>query len=77
MKQPTNLRERYIQLVETFIAAIESGRSGSELEDIRNEIRMLSAQLNDSTHVENHTQPFEFMPLNSEQKQNETDTTIS
>ena len=68
MKQQTNLKERYIQLVETFIAAIESGKSGSELEDIRNEIRILSTEFNATYAVENPTQ-FEFIPVNTQSEQ--------
>jgi hypothetical protein len=56
MKDQKNQRERYIQLVESFITAIESGRSGAELEDIRKEIRILSAKLTASPSVENTAQ---------------------
>ena len=63
MKHQKKLRERYIQLVETFITAIESGRSGSELEDIRMEIRTISAQLGVNNSVENSTQVYEIFPL--------------
>jgi hypothetical protein len=63
MKHQKNLRERYIQLVETFITALESGKSGSELEDIRNEIRIISAQLGLNYSVENSTQILDTYPL--------------
>jgi hypothetical protein len=63
MKEQKNLREKYIQLVETFITAIESGRSGTELENIRKEIRFLSENLNDSPAVENHTHKFDFSAI--------------
>ena len=56
MKHQKNLREQYIQLVETFITALESGKPGSELEDIRNEIRNISAQLEHGNYVDNSTQ---------------------
>jgi secreted trypsin-like serine protease len=64
MKYNSNLRERYIQLVENFITALESGTSWAELQDIKNEIRIISVQLNSSPNVENHTQQFDFLPLN-------------
>lgn len=63
MRQQKNTRDRYIQLVETFITALESGRSGSELEDIRKEIRLLSAELNQDSSVENTTQNQDFLHL--------------
>lgn len=63
MRTGKNLRDRYIQLVETFITAIENGRSGAELEDIRNEIRILSTQLASGSSVENHTQQFDILTL--------------
>jgi hypothetical protein len=63
MRQQKNTRDRYIQLVETFITALESGRSGSELEDIRKEIRLLSAELNHGHSGENSTQNHDFLPL--------------
>lgn len=63
MKHQKKLRERYIQLVETFITAIESGRSGVELEDIRTEIRTISAQLGVNNSVENSTQIYDIRPL--------------
>jgi len=56
MKQQKNLKDRYIQLVETFITALESGKSGLELEDIRSEIRDISSQLGVNFSVENSTQ---------------------
>ncbi|HEX6914596.1 MAG TPA: hypothetical protein VF145_05120 [Chitinophagaceae bacterium] len=56
MKNQSKLRDRYIQLVETFITALESGRTGSELEDIRNEIRAVSSQLGVAASVEKSTQ---------------------
>jgi hypothetical protein len=55
MKHQDNLRERYIQLVETFITAIENGRSVSELDEIRTEIRAISSQLGLNLSVENST----------------------
>jgi hypothetical protein len=63
MKSQKHLRDRYIQLVENFINAIEEGRSGSELEDIRNEIRILSQQLKARPSVENHPQQYEQLHL--------------
>jgi len=63
MKQKKNSRDRYIQLVETFITAIESGRSGAELEDIRKEIRMLSVELNAVGTVDIAPQNPDFLPL--------------
>lgn len=79
MKSQKKLRERYIQLVETFINAIESGKSGTELEEIRGEIRILSAALNLTPPVENHTHKTGFPPLNQrvDEKNNGVDTTIS
>ncbi len=76
MKRQTNLRERYIQLVETFITALESGGSGNELEDIRKEIRVISKQLGIPHSVENSTQEFGFLPLakQKEEKSNGLDT---
>lgn len=56
MKHQKNLKERYIQLVETFITALESGKSGTELEDIRIEIRSISTQLGLNHSVDNSTQ---------------------
>lgn len=53
MKQQKNLTDRYIQLVESFIKALESGKSGVELEDIRSEIRDISFQLGVNFSVEN------------------------
>jgi hypothetical protein len=53
MNQQKNLKDQYIQLVETFINAIESGRSGAELGSIRNDIRMLSATVHSEPTVEN------------------------
>lgn len=78
MRQQKNLRDRYIQLVETFITAIESGRSGAELEDIRKEIRMLSAELNHDHCVENTTQNLDFLQLHqkTDESSNGVDTTI-
>ncbi len=78
MRQQKNLRDRYIQLVETFITAIESGRSGAELEDIRKEIRVLSAELNHDHGVENTTQHLDFLPLHQkpDESSNGVDTTI-
>jgi hypothetical protein len=60
MKEQTNFRERYIQLVEDFITAIESGRTGAELEDIRKEIRILSTKLNAFPSVENPAQELDI-----------------
>lgn len=79
MKQQKNVRDRYIQLVETFITAIESGRSGAELEDIRKEIRMLSAELNQDHYVENPTQSPNFLQLHQkhDESNNGVDTTIN
>lgn len=77
MKTQKNLTDRYIQLVETFITALESGKSGSQLEDIRTEIRNISLQLGVSFSVENATQ--EQIPRTGELKtklSNEKDTTV-
>jgi hypothetical protein len=71
MKHQKNLKERYIQLVETFITALESGKSGTELEDIRNEIRNISSQLTPSHSVENPTQMFDFLPFREKNDENE------
>jgi hypothetical protein len=56
MKHQNNLRGRYIQLVETFITAIENGRSVSELDEIRTEIRAISSQFGLNLSVDNSTQ---------------------
>lgn len=72
MKHQKNLRERYIQLVETFITAIESGKSGLELEDIRKEIRSISAQLGMNHIVDNSTQVYEFHPLKDQDNKAQT-----
>jgi hypothetical protein len=79
MKQQKNLRERYIQLVETFITAIESGKTGAELEDIRNEIRALSAKLNGNPSVENNAQVVSILQATPDAglANNEADTAIS
>ena len=69
MKQPKNLRERYIQLVETFITALENGESGSELENIRNDIRTVSTQLGLDHPVENHTQLDDLIPLKAQKNE--------
>ena len=77
MKTQKNLTDRYIQLVETFITALESGKSGSQLEDIRSEIRNISLQLGVSFSVENATQ--EQILRTGELKtklSNEKDTTV-
>lgn len=77
MKTQKNLTDRYIQLVETFITALESGKSGSQLEDIRTEIRNISLQLGVSFSVENATQ--EQILRTGELKtklSNEKDTTV-
>jgi hypothetical protein len=73
MKHQKNLRERYIQLVESFITAIENGKSGSEVEDIRNEIRNISAQIDGKSPVENSTQMLEFMPLKDRSDETKAD----
>ena len=58
MQETRNLRDRYIQLVESFITALESGKSGSELEEIRNEIRKISSHFGMGNSVEKSTQDF-------------------
>lgn len=63
MKQQKNLRLRYIQLVETFITALENGRSGTELEDIRAEIRTISSKLGVASFVEGNTQDVSLQRL--------------
>ena len=73
MKQQKNLRDRYIQLVETFITALESGRPGSELADIRKEIRLISEQLGLSNTVENSTQGLDLLPLAKKAMEKNTD----
>ena len=70
MKTQKNLTDRYIQLVETFITAIESGRTGTELEEIRSEIRTISAQLGMNHSVENSTQALIPDQLPKENKSN-------
>jgi hypothetical protein len=78
MKEQKNLREKYIQLVETFITAIESGRPGTELENIRKEIRLLSENLNGGPAVENHTHKFDFPAIKTTaEKSNSVNTTIN
>jgi len=74
MASKKNLRDRYIQLVETFITALESGRSGAELENIRNDIRKLSSQLNFSNSVEDIPQEFDYLPVQAER---ETDPDVN
>ena len=77
MKTQENLRHTYIQLVETFITALESGKSGAELEDIRNEIRNVSSKLGVVPSVEIATQEQTFDSLHlSNEKNNETDTSV-
>jgi hypothetical protein len=78
MKPKKNLRDTYIQLVETFITALESGKSGSELEDIRSEIRNVSSQLGVTFSVENTTQHERFSPGDMINKlSNERDTKMT
>lgn len=79
MQHQKKLREQYIQLVESFITALESGKSGSELEDIRNEIRSLSSRLGVGNSVENPTQPIEFLGFQARENENQNgpDRTIS
>ncbi len=72
MRQQKNTTDRYIQLVETFITAIESGKSGAELEDIRKEIRMLSTTLKSVGTVDIAPQNLDFLPL--DRKLNEGNT---
>jgi hypothetical protein len=70
MKQKKNAPNNYIQLVETFITALESGKSGAELEDIRNQIRNISSQSAVSSSVENPTQAKLYNQLHQETKSN-------
>ena len=73
MNHQKNLRERYIQLVESFITALESEKSGSELEDIRTEIRGISAQLGLSHPVENSTQDINITLSKTQKNGNEVE----
>ncbi len=78
MKTQKNLRDTYIQLVENFITALESGKSGSELEDIRKEIRNISLQLGVSFSVENATQEKRSGTADAQNKSsNEKDSSVA
>jgi len=56
MNQQRDLRAKYIQLVEAFINALETGKPGEELEALRNEIRNVSSLLELNNNVENDAQ---------------------
>jgi hypothetical protein len=68
MQESRNLRDRYIQLIESFITALESGKSGSELEEIRKEIRTLSSSLGMGNSVEKSTQQFGLLAANGREE---------
>lgn len=70
MKQKKKPTDNYIQLVETFITALESGKSGAELEDIRNQIRNMSSHPDAISSVENPTQADMLSQLPKENKSN-------
>lgn len=70
MKQKKKPTDNYIQLVETFITALESGKSGAELEGIRSQIRNISSQASAASSVENSTQALIPDRLPKENKSN-------
>lgn len=71
MKNQDNIKDRYIQLVELFINALENGKTGLELEGIRKDIRAASAQLELNNSGESIAHIVELLPVKEPQEKNE------